>query len=149
MSDHDGTRDALLKLDRQRADEQVAPATVWDLLKGIHALPVLRGWVSLESRALLPTAQALDTGGVREGVVQALLTVPATEDPEEGFLPPWGYLAWRYPSLRLLAMVDLRQLVDLSDILPTVDQLADRDACATLETALKSGQPMPQLPNPM
>ncbi|MBP2653574.1 MAG: hypothetical protein H6Q73_1143 [Firmicutes bacterium] len=93
---------------------------IWDLIKSAHAKPPTREWVTLESRVMKPLVIRTDKGAI----VHTVLATPRNESS----LNVWGYLCWKWPSCRLLAMVDIQCFIEGKAV-----ALQESDVCKKLD----------------
>jgi hypothetical protein len=125
--------------------------TLWNLIRSIHALPVLHEWVTLESLPLCPLVVRTGSGASpsAEAVVQLLLAVPGRNADKNALHAPWGYVAWQWPSKRLLALIDVANTVALPEVSLGSEHLATEAFADAVEAALKTGAPIPSPPPPL
>lgn len=96
-------RDLLQKLSVKPVLQQTG---IGSLPRGIHKIPGLREWVTLESVALPPVPV---NRGKNWGIV-CLLTVPAKlKDGSPGLLTPWAAIEWSLPEKNVIHKIDLRK----------------------------------------
>jgi len=96
-------RDLLQKLSVKPVLQQTG---IGSLPRGIHKIPGLREWVTLESVALPPVPV---NRGENWGIV-CLLTVPAKfKDSSSGWLTPWAAIEWSLPEKNVIQKIDLRK----------------------------------------
>jgi hypothetical protein len=147
---HEEEKRELRALDQNLRQRRPAD-TLWNLIRSIHALPVLHEWVTLESLPLCPLV--VRTGGgagpSEEAVVHLLLAVPGRNGDKNALHSPWGYVAWHWPSKRLLALIDVANTVALPDVSLASDQVATQAFADAIEAALKTGAPLPAPPPPL
>jgi hypothetical protein len=83
---------------------------IWRMIKSIHSKPGLREWVTLESQALKPIFTDTNLTGQKTYLIHLLLVVPNKFQDKTGFMPPWGYICWHWPSMRLMAVINVSEL---------------------------------------
>lgn len=147
---HDTMRDRLEEIDKAHKRERTEPVTLWDLVTSIHSQPVLREWVTLESKPLLPMVclkVGIQPGNQKEAVVHLLLSLQGRKDGTEIILPPWGYVRWHWPSKRLLGIQDVRdrQRPDQPGLSP--DSVCSREFIDEVQRALETEKTLPPLPD--
>ena len=143
----DEEQELVAKLDAARAAKARMPLSLWDLVQSIHSEPPMRDWVTLESQPLCPlAAYPADESGRREALIYLLLACPA----ERGVLhQPWGLLVWRWPSRRIPALLDVRNLLPSPAASLTVAHLASREFLEGVQEAIEHGAPVPPPPEPL
>ena len=92
-------RHILEQLDRSPKSESADGS--WELLRTIHAAPVLREWVTLEATPLLPTCTPIP-GKPGEALLFAFLSCP---DLAGKLQMPWTLVCWHLPSRELLGVL--------------------------------------------
>jgi GTPase SAR1 family protein len=103
-------RDLLNRAEKDRPPERQGVDAV---IHGLHRMPGLRGWVTIETVALAPVPIKR---GERWGL-GALLAVPKRlEDGTAAYYAPWGYVEWSWPDRRVTRMLDLRELEDIQQM---------------------------------
>ncbi len=116
------------------------PRTLRRLLDSIHSDPMLRHWVTLESRALAPLV-------IRQGkhwLIHVLLSVP--KSAKETFHMPWGCVVWQWPDASVVRLEKLADLGGLRTQSLTSRHLASATDIERIEAALASGQTPPAPP---
>lgn len=83
---------------------------IWRMIKSIHSRPGLREWVTLESQALKPIFTDANLMGKKTYLIHLLLAVPNKIQDKTVFMPPWGYICWQWPSMTLMAMINVSEL---------------------------------------
>lgn len=134
------------------------PEGIAGLIHGIHRIPELRDWVTLESVAITPIP-------VQRGNHWSLLTllaVPVREAKETpGWNPPWGAVEWSMPEGRVLQKIHLSKQSNLPQVkfiplIPVAESRIDRsrsqresDLFQALETFFSDPDPnnLPSLAN--
>ncbi len=96
-------RDLLQQLSIKSVAKQTG---VGSLVRGIHKIPGLREWVTLESVALPPVPVKL---GKNWGIVSLLAVPTKLEDGSPGWIAPWGAVEWSLPEKNVVQKIDLRQ----------------------------------------
>lgn len=132
---------ALKTHERSFAERRAAePQTLRRLLDSIHSDPMLRHWVTLESRALAPLV-------IRQGehwLIHVLLSVP--NSAEETFHMPWGCVVWQWPGASIVRLEKLTELRGLRTQTLTSRHLASASDIERIEAALATGQTPPAPP---
>ena len=116
------------------------PRTLRRLLDSIHSDPMLRHWVTFESRALAPLV-------IRQGkhwLIHVLLSVP--KSAKETFHMPWGCVVWQWPDASVVRLEKLTDLRGLRTQSLTSRDLASAIDIERIEAALASGQTPPAPP---
>jgi predicted GTPase len=96
-------RDLLQKLSVKPVLQQTG---IGSLARGIHKIPGLREWVTLESVALPPVPV---NRGKNWGIVSLLAVPTKFEDGSTGCLAPWGAIEWALPEKNVVQKIDLRK----------------------------------------
>ncbi|MCB9660510.1 MAG: dynamin family protein [Sandaracinaceae bacterium] len=145
MTDQEQLQEAIAAFDRAHPVDHSKPKTLWDLVRRVHASPVLAEWVTLESEVLTPLFERAEPGA-RWGATLVVHALLATRSQSPGRMTPWGYVAWSWPSGRPLAMLELGGPFLAGDM-PSLS-VADRctpEICHAAERALGSGDQMPSV----
>ncbi|MFB2917871.1 dynamin family protein [Aerosakkonema funiforme] len=96
-------RDLLQKLSIKPVLQQTG---IGSLPRGIHKMPGLREWVTLESVAFPPVP--INRG--KNWSILSLLAVPIKfEDAISGWIAPWGAVEWGLPEKNVVQKIDLRK----------------------------------------
>jgi len=120
---------------------------IWKLINSIHSTPVLREWVTLESKPLCPFV--IRNSDTRDTSVHLLLAIPGNIEGNKVILPPWGYIAWQWPSCRLISMMDIRDMIKLSDDHLTNDLICTKEFADKIQKALDTDAELPLPPEPI
>lgn len=148
MSD-DNLRSRLAELDKTRGAIGSKPQSIWDLVRSVHSSPVLRDWVTLESRPLSPLVVQVEeelASSSKRALVHLLLAVLTGGSGEPSVLPPWAYIRWEWPSGRLLGMFDISGEVQESDGPLPGSLVCTKSFADSVENALESGRKLPVPP---
>ncbi len=137
----------LAEFEEARGKKRQKTMGVHDLVKSIHSAPATREWVTLESRPLRP----LVTGDAdkREAVVHLLLSIPGKIAGDEALLPPWAYMAWKWPSCRLISMIDIRDMIIKTAQTLDNNHVCTKEFCDDIEKALEKKTDPPLPPEPV
>lgn len=120
---------------------------IWKLINSIHSAPVLREWVTLESKPLCPFV--IRNSDTRDTSVHLLLAIPGNIEGNKVILPPWGYIAWQWPSCRLISMMDIRDMIKLSDDHLNNDLICTKEFADKIQKALDTDAELPLPPEPI
>lgn len=120
---------------------------IWKLIKSIHSSPVLREWVTLESEPLCPFV--IRNSETQETIVHLLLAIPGTIKGNNVILPPWGYVAWQWPSRRLISMMDIRDTIEPFDDHLNSDLICTKEFADNIQKALDTDAELPLPPEPI
>jgi hypothetical protein len=148
MSD-DAVREQLAALDAAYATKLLGPQSLWDLVKSIHSLPILREWVTLESEPLLPLVSPQENPVSQksgEAVIHVLLCTRSRGNDDDVLLPPWGYVQWHWPSKRLLRFQDVTDLFQNERISLSTTALCSKEFSDAVQQALETGKSIPPMP---
>jgi len=137
-------RNTLRESDIRRTARSQRARDLASLLKSIHRDPPLRSWVTLESRPLLPFVERLDPSA-SPGEVAALVHVLLTAPSDGHIQAPWAYVAWRWPQAQVVAMIDIRDKLDMRGLVLTEVALATDAVLVEIEAALNAGKALPTL----
>ena len=140
---------SLRRLDKTKRSVTDRPESLWDLIRSIHAMPTTRAWVTLESQPLRPFAEYVSDGADSSNAIIHLLLSTKLAKNDDSYRPPWAYLAWKWPSMQLLAMVDLRGVQNTMDDKSISNDCCSKSFAESVENALKEGNPIPLPEDPL
>ncbi len=101
------------KLRQLSAKSAGKPTGVGALPRGIHRMPGVREWVTLESVALAPVPVKR---GERWGIVSPIAVPTKLDDGSDGYMAPWGAVEWTWPGQKLAQTTDLRLREEIASL---------------------------------
>ena len=103
-------REKLRQLSAQSAGK---PTGIGALPRGIHRMPGVREWVTLESVALAPVPVKR---GAKWGIVSPIAIPTKLDDGSDGYMAPWGAVEWTWPGQKLAQTTDLRLREEIASL---------------------------------
>lgn len=146
---HEDLRSRLDQLEEKRKATQKSLLSLWNLVNSIHSAPVLREWVTMESRPLQPLVVRFsdpDVKGHSEATVHVLVSAQSGHSDSMVMLLPWAYIRWHWPSGRLLGILEVSGHFPEFETLPARDFVCTKEFADSVQEAMEKGNELPLPP---